>query len=313
MRGWFFVNERTVSQFAPITTKKEMNDMYEFAKIGTMQFVLWLTGTVLFLGIPVLIAILWTVKKKEKFTSVLTGAVTFLLFALILEKPIQNVLIFPTAMGLPDHGIAQFINARPVLWAFLVGFFPGLFEETGRFVAFKTVLKNRKNRETSISYGIGHGGFEVMLILGLTYINYITYGIMINSGAYAETIKQIAQVMPDQVDAYLAIPDQLAAFTAGSFAINLYERIFAVLFHIGASILVFYACRDKKKIWLYPLAIILHTLMDGILGLDLAGVIELSDWGLEGVCTVMGLAVFFGAYFLLYKKDSSVPEKTDIT
>jgi len=313
MCGWFFVNERTVSPFAPITTKKEMSDMYEFAKIGTMQFVLWMTGTVLFLGIPVLIAILWTVKKKEKFTSVLTGAVTFLLFALILEKPIQNVLIFPTAMGLPDHGIAQFINARPVLLAFLVGFFPGLFEETGRFVAFKTVLKNRKNRETSISYGIGHGGFEVMLILGLTYINYITYGIMINSGAYAETIKQIAQVMPDQVDAYLAIPDQLAAFTAGSFAINLYERIFAVLFHIGASILVFYACRDKKKIWLYPLAIILHTLMDGILGLDFAGVIELSDWGLEGVCTVMGLAVFFGAYFLLYKKDSSVPEKADIT
>ena len=307
------MNERTVSPFEPITTKKEMSDMYEFEKIGMMQFVLWLAGTVLFLGIPVLIAILWTVKKKEKFTSVLTGAVTFLLFALILEKPIQNVLIFPTAMGLPDHGIAQFINARPVLWAFLVGFFPGLFEETGRFVAFKIVLKNRKNRETSISYGIGHGGFEVMLILGLTYINYITYGIMINSGAYAETIKQIAQVMPDQVDAYLAIPDQLAAFTAGSFAINLYERIFAVLFHIGASILVFYACRDRKKIWLYPLAIILHTLMDGILGLALAGVIELSDWGLEGVCTVMGLAVFFGAYFLLYKKDSSVPEKADNT
>ncbi|MBR3574662.1 MAG: YhfC family intramembrane metalloprotease [Lachnospiraceae bacterium] len=287
--------------------------MYDLTKIGTMQFVLWMTGSVLFIGIPVLIAILWTVKKKEKFTSVLTGAVTFLLFALILEKPIQNVLIFPTAMGLPNHGIAQFINARPVLWAFLVGFFPGLFEETGRFVAFKTVLKNRKNRETSISYGIGHGGFEVMLILGLTYINYITYGIMINSGAYAETIKQIAQVMPDQVDAYLAIPDQLAAFTAGSFAINLYERIFAVLFHIGASILVFYACRDRKKIWLYPLAIILHTLMDGILGLALAGVIGLSDWGLEAVCTVIGLAVFFGAYFLLYKKDSSVPEKADNT
>ena len=287
--------------------------MYDLTKIGTMQFVLWMTGTVLFMGIPVLIAILWTVKKKEKFTSVLTGAVTFLLFALILEKPIQNVLILPTAMGLPDHGIAQFINARPVLWAFLVVFFPGLFEETGRFVAFKTVLKNRKNRETSISYGIGHGGFEVMLILGLTYINYIIYGIMINSGAYAETIKQIAQVMPDQVDAYLAIPDQLAAFTAGSFAINLYERIFAVLFHIGASILVFYACRDRKKIWLYPLAIILHTLMDGILGLALAGVIGLSDWGLEAVCTVIGLAVFFGAYFLLYKKDSFVPEKADNT
>ncbi len=287
--------------------------MYEFTKIGTMQFVLWMTGTVLFLGIPVLIAILWTVKKKEKFTSVLTGAVTFLLFALILEKPIQNVLIFPTAMGLPNHGIAQFINARPVLWAFLVGFFPGLFEETGRFVAFKTVLKNRKNRETSISYGIGHGGFEVMLILGLTYINYITYGFMINTGAYAETIEQIAEVMPDQVNAYLAIPDQLAAFTFGTLVISIYERVFAVLFHIGASVLVFYACRDKKKFWLYPLAILLHTAMDAAAGLVVADVIELSDWGLEAVCTVSGLAVFFGAYFLLYKKDGQAPEMADNT
>ena len=287
--------------------------MYEFTKIGTMQFVLWMMGTILFLGVPVAIAIIWTVKKKEKFTSVLTGAVTFLLFALILEKPIQNVLIFPTAMGLPDHAAAQFINARPVLWAFLVGFFPGLFEETGRFVAFKTVLKNRKNRETSISYGIGHGGFEVMLILGLTYINYITYGFMINTGAYAETIEQIAEVMPDQVNAYLAIPDQLAAFTFGTLMISIYERVFAVLFHIGASVLVFYACRDKKKFWLYPLAILLHTAMDAAAGLVIAGVIDISDWGLEGICTVMGLAVFFGAYFLLYKKDGQAPEKADNT
>ena len=287
--------------------------MYEFTKIGTMQFVLWMMGTILFLGVPVAIAIIWTVKKKEKFTSVLTGAVTFLLFALILEKPIQNVLIFPIAMGLPNHGIAQFINARPVLWALLVGFFPGLFEETGRFVAFKTVLKNRKNRETSISYGIGHGGFEVMLILGLTYINYITYGFMINTGAYAETIEQIAEVMPDQVNAYLAIPDQLAAFTFGTLVISIYERVFAVLFHIGASVLVFYACRDKKKFWLYPLAILLHTAMDAAAGLVVADVIELSDWGLEAVCTVSGLAVFFGAYFLLYKKDGQAPEMADNT
>ena len=76
----------------------------------------------------------------------------FLLFALVLEKPIQNVLLFPTAMGMEEHVASRFFAAHPVLLALAAGLFPGVFEETGRLVAFKTVLKNRKNRETSITY-----------------------------------------------------------------------------------------------------------------------------------------------------------------
>lgn len=65
--------------------------------------------------------------------------------------------------------MCRFIYDRPLLWAFVVGLFPGVFEEMGRLVAFKTVLRKRKNKETAISHGIGHGGFEVMLLLGLTF------------------------------------------------------------------------------------------------------------------------------------------------
>ncbi|MBO4883194.1 MAG: YhfC family intramembrane metalloprotease, partial [Lachnospiraceae bacterium] len=268
-------------------------------------------ATVLFIVVPAVLWIVWCVKKKEKFTTILIGAAAFFLFAIVLEKPIQNVLIFPTAMGLKEHAASQFINARPVLWAFLVGFFPGLFEETGRFVAFKTVLKKRKNRETSISYGLGHGGFEVMFILGLTYITYISYCLMINSGTFATIVQQVEAVAPDQVDAYLALPAQLASITAGSILIAIWERIFSVMFHTGASVIVFYAAKDKKKLWLYPLAILLHTAMDGILGLTLVNVITLSDIQLEAFVTVIGALLFFGSYFLLYKKDKDKGSVTD--
>ena len=165
--------------------------MYDFPKIGTGVIAMMVIAMALFVIVPIVIWIVWTVKKKEKFTTIIVGAVTFLLFAIVLEKPIQNVLIFPTAMGLKEHAASQFINARPVLWAFLVGFFPGLFEETGRFVAFKTVLKKRKNRETSISYGLGHGGFEVIFILGINYLNYIIYAMMINSGTFGTIIEHV--------------------------------------------------------------------------------------------------------------------------
>ncbi len=105
-------------------------------------------------------ALIWKRKKKEPVISILIGAAAFLLFALILEKPIQNVLVFPTTMGLPQHAVSRFLNANPVLLALAAGLFPGVFEEIGRLIAFKTVLRKRRNRETSISYGIGHGGFE---------------------------------------------------------------------------------------------------------------------------------------------------------
>ncbi len=277
--------------------------MYDFPKIGTGVIAMMVIAMSLFVIAPIVIWIVWTVKKKEKFTTIIVGAVTFLLFAIVLEKPIQNVLIFPTAMGLKEHAASQFINARPVLWAFLVGFFPGLFEETGRFVAFKTVLKKRKNRETSISYGLGHGGFEVMFILGINFINYIIYAVMINSGTFATIVQQVEAVAPDQVDAYLALPAQLAAYSAFTIFLAVWERIFAVLFHTGASIMVFYACKDKKKFWLYPLAILLHTALDGVLGLVMANVISLSDVQIEVFATAVGTLVFFGSYFLLYRKD----------
>ena len=285
--------------------------MYDFPKIGTDVIALMVIATVLFIVVPVVLWIVWCVKKKEKFTTILVGAAAFFLFAIVLEKPIQNVLIFPTAMGLKEHAASQFINARPVLWAFLVGFFPGLFEETGRFVAFKTVLKKRKNRETSISYGLGHGGFEVMFILGINFLNYIIYAVMINSGTFGDVVRQVEAIAPDQVGAYTAIPEQLVAFTAFSIFLAIWERVFAVLFHIGASVIVFYAAKEKKKLWLYPLAILLHTIMDGILGLNMQGVISLSDTMLEVMVTVIGSLLFFGSYFLLYRKDKDRNEVSE--
>ena len=283
--------------------------MTENAHVGAAPFVWMTVGAVIFIAAPVLLALVWKIRKKEPLTTILVGAAAFLLFALILEKPIQNVLAFPTAMGLKDHAISRFLNAKPVLLALIAGLFPGVFEETGRLVAYKTVLRKRRNRETSISYGIGHGGFEVMLLLGITYFQYIVYAIMINTGTFSVVIDQVAAQAPEQLSSVNAIVRLLTGFSFADLGIAFVERIFAVLFHIGASILVFYAARDRKRFWLYLLAILLHTGMDFAAGLSIFGVVELSTWALEGIIAVMGLSVFFGAYFLLYRKDAGKPSE----
>ena len=276
----------------------------EFAKIGLQPILALSTGMILAIVIPVGIAIIWIVKKKEPFTSVLAGAGTFLLFALLLEKPIQNVLIFPVQMGFTEHSLSRYINARPILLSVITALFAGVFEEAGRFVAYRTVLKNRTNRETSISHGIGHGGIEVVVILGLTYMTYLSYAFMINTGTFGMVVDQVRQQAPDQVDAIIKLAGQISELTFTDVLPAFAERAFAVLYHIGASIIVFYAARDRKKRWLLLLAIMIHTLLDLVAALTIFKVIVISNIALEAIVFAAGLLTFCGAYFFLYKKDS---------
>ena len=279
----------------------------EFAQVGIQSILALGVGAALAILLPIALALIWRFAKHERFTTILVGALTFLLFAIVLEKPLQSLLLFPTQLGLKDHAASLFFNARPWLLALMTGLFPGVFEETGRLVAFKTVLRKRKNRETSISYGIGHGGVEVMYILGATYITYIVYAAMINTGTFGTVVEQAAAVAPDQAEALKSVADQIAGLALADIGLGFVERIFAVLFHIGASILVFYACRDKGRFWLYPLAILLHTTLDFVAALYIFQIVAISPWALEAIVAVFGVLTFGLAYLLLYKKDKAEP------
>ena len=271
----------------------------EFGTVRTSSLLFMLLTAVLGIALPLITAIIWCKKKHEPFTTVLIGAATFLLFAIIIEKPLQALVISL------DSPVSQFVNARPVLWGIIVGLFPGVFEETGRLVAFKTILRKRKQRETGLSHGIGHGGFEALFILGITYIEYFVFAIMLNQGSFVELMIEPVKdtLTPEVVKQITGIVEQITTFSAATMGVALVDRLIAVLYHIGASIMVFYAVKDKKKWWLYPLSILIHTVIDGFLGLQLAGVFELSDVANEIIFAVEALAVFLGAFFLLYKKD----------
>jgi len=277
----------------------------EFAHIGTQSFAALALGAVLGILLPLALALVWVRKKHEPFKTVLVGAMIFFLFVTILEKPIQALVITG------EHPAAAFLSANPVWWALVVGLFPGVFEETGRLFAFKAILKNRKNRETAVSYGIGHGGIEVLLLMGVNGIAYLVYAVMINSGAFSAVVEQAAAKAPAQAETLRTLAEQLAHYSFAGVGLGLMERAFAFLFHIGASILVFYACRDKGRFWLYPLAIGLHTALDFLAGLTIAKVITIPTLALEGIIGAFGVLVFGGAYFLLYRRDGYHPPARD--
>lgn len=267
--------------------------------IGISSMVYLGIGAAFGIVAPLGIGIWWMIRKRESFVTYLVGMLTFCLFVFVLEKPIQNALI------LPDHAVSRFINARPVLWAFVVGLFPGVFEETGRFIAFKTVLKKRRNKRTAITYGIGHGGIEMMLLFGLTYITYLSYAVMMNTSTMGLVIEQVATQAPDQLDVLQQVMDVIAGYSFVDLSLGLMERVFAFLFHVGASMLVFYAARERRKFWMYPTAIALHTAIDMFAGLYLNGTLQISQAVLELIVAVFALFTFCGAY-VFYKTDKTI-------
>lgn len=278
----------------------------EFTPVGSQAFAALGLGAALGILLPVAIALLWVRRKREPFKTVFVGAVIFFLVVTFLEKPLQGLVITG------GHPVAAFLDAHGVWWALVVGLFPGVFEETGRLFAFKAILKNRKNRETAVSYGVGHGGIEVLLLLGVNGIAYLVYAAMINSGTFGTVIEQAAAKAPAQAETLRTLAEQIAGYSFAGVGLGLMERAFAFLFHIGASILVFYACRDRGRFWLYPLAIVLHTALDFIAGLTLAKVITIPTLALEGIIGVFAILVFGGAYLLLYRRDTAAHTNTNL-
>lgn len=210
--------------------------------------------------LPIVTSIYWVRKQGGKVKPIFVGALTFFLFATVLEG------LFHTAFLMTDHAFSRFLNAHFWAYALYGAFAAGIFEETGRLVAFKTLLRKHTDPRTSVSYGIGHGGWECMMVLG------IVSTVMIAAELHAGT--------PQGESLLAALP--AGSPTVFSVVLAVCERISAMVFHTSASVLVFAAARDKKKLWLYPLAILLHAAIDIFAALGQLGVIT-SILGIEFV------------------------------
>ena len=259
--------------------------------IGTSSFIgigIMMTGGII---IPLVVCIWWLVTKKEKVTTVLIGAATWFVFAIILES-LPKLLLFN-----PATSIGKTVSANVLLYTILGALLAGIFEETGRLIVFKTVLKNRTNKETGISHGLGHGGFEAVFLMGIAGVQYIVYAVMINTGTFDTIIDQASATGAD-VSALEALPAQLMAITPVTGLLTMGERVFAMLLHVGLSIMVFHAVRDRR-ISLYWEAMLLHMFFDVPAALYQQGVLSL--YVVEAMIAVYSIAFFVIIYRGMYK------------
>lgn len=197
-------------------------------------------------GIAIPVALYFYFRKKRRADRLpfWIGCAVFLVFAMGLER-VAYLLVSRLDCWL-------FIQSDIWLYGIIGGMFAGIFEETGRYVAFQTVLrKKRGNDANALMYGAGHGGVEAFLLLGVTMVGNVVYSLLFNAGALDSATGT-------------AISAALSGIAPGMFLVGIVERIGAVALHLSLSVLVWFAAKNRKAFFLFPVAVLLHALVDAV-------------------------------------------------
>ena len=221
--------------------------------VPVSSLILMAVDAVLGIAVPVCLAV-WLVRKyRARLSTILIGAGTFIVFALVLES-IMHQLVLKGPNG-------PAIMGNTLLFAVYGGLAAGVFEETGRFLSMKFLLKKEPSTALpGIAYGIGHGGAEMLIIFGITMISNFVVSALINAGLSGILFAKVPEDAAAQLQAQL---NQLQTVGAGTLLTGLWERISALVLHLGLSMLVWVAVRKGGKwLWLFPAAVAIHAIVD---------------------------------------------------
>lgn len=158
----------------------------------------------------------------------------------------------------------------------------GIFEELGRYFGFKWMLKKHREYKDGVSYGLGHGGIEAILIGMFSAINALVLGTLINSGVFDQTI---AKSLP--ADQVAMLKERIIGTQFWEYVLGGLERVFAIAFHIALSLLVLLGIRENRFIFVIN-AVLLHALIDVIPALYQTGVVT-NIWIVELVLAIFGI------------------------
>lgn len=214
-------------------------------------------------------------KWNAKIASFLIGCGVFFVMVLTLESLAHRIVFRFTGSVLTDN---------LVLYALYGGLMAALFEETGRYLALKFLVRPL-DLPNAFLYGVGHGGLEAMLLCGVASISNLVSAAMINSGAMSAQLASLdAQTAANSAAALSALwtTPSLTFFAGGV------ERIIAIALHISLSLLVFCALQKHSRKALLT-AYLFHFAVDAASVLLSAFV---SIWVVELVTALLtGLAV----------------------
>lgn len=201
--------------------------------------------------LPVGVLVWWRRTEHAQLLPALWGALTFLVFSQGLESVLHCFCL------LSDNAVSRAIWGSPWLYMLYGALTAGIFEECGRFVMFKTLLRRYPERSAAVTAGIGHGGVESILLSGLSLALTFVFALYWRAGDLAA----IERIFGDPT-VLAATAATLGKYSVGYCLLTCLERVSALVLHISLSIFVFQAARAKGRRSGLIFAIALHAIFD---------------------------------------------------
>jgi uncharacterized membrane protein YhfC len=214
-------------------------------------------AAVFVIGYPLALGVIVRKKLAVGWKYFWFGALVFLGFQLLTRIPILMVLENPQNTVL-THLLRTSI-AFTWIWLLILALSAGLFEEVGRYVGYRLLLRREpKTWSKAVMFGLGHGGLESMVVVGgqivLSAINTVMLS-AINVNTLPAAQRQ-------------GVLQLFAAINAEPFWLPLlaaWERFWTIPVQVALAVMVVQVFRRQQMIWLF-LAILFHTLVDFLAG-----------------------------------------------
>lgn len=266
-----------------------MEELYQKLMESTVPFpsvICMLISLILSVAIPAALAIYLYKKYHCSLRPLIVGALTWIVFARILEAFVHQIVLGGSA--------GSAIQNNLLYYALYGGAMAAIFEEFGRLIVMKTALKNNfDNDKNALMYGAGHGGIEMIVILGLSMITNLMYSSQINNHTLAPIYEAVKLVPEDQGTAVFESLITLTETAPGLFLLGIAERIPALALHVALSALVWKAVKEEKYGY-FILSLAFHFIADFVTVLvagSLSNVLAVEAV-IVAVCLVLTLVVF---------------------
>ena len=229
---------------------------------------------------PIGLAVSFKNKQRGIIGPLMVGFLSFVIFQMYIRIPILQYVL---------PGFEWYINMSVAGKILFLGITAGLFETFGRWASIKLLLSKRLSYNTGILHGIGHGGIEAIIFVGINFIAYLTFASKINQmglDAFILTFIDSGELAVTQIT---TIGNSLINEPSWTFLIVGYQRVLTMIIHIGFSLLVMQGFVNNKVLRYSIIAFLLHATLDcGAVALKEVGVGVL--W-IEGYVTLFALAM----------------------
>jgi uncharacterized membrane protein YhfC len=225
-----------------------------------MLAALHVLNALLMIGLPIILGIVLAKRYGLPWRLYFIGAATFVL-SQVGHIPFNTLLlngaVFSPAGQWPLAAVA-----------IVLGLSAGAFEEVARYLVYRFWIRDARQWREAIMFGAGHGGCEAIIVGMFAAVSAIN--LLVLSGSDLATL----DLTPEQLTLLQA---QLAALQSSPWYAALLgsvERVFAIIFHISAAVLVLQVFRRGNLLWLAA-AIAWHTTLNAvaIYTLTLAGAV----------------------------------------